>query len=541
MSNPLLNLLKATPLVLGATVLTAQASLAAPKDGVKEGTFDSNLIAQALPSVESKQFNTGMYNQPMSQVTSVNQLRDVEPTAWAFEALRSLVERYGCIVGYPDRTFRGDRALTRWEFAAGLNACLNKIESLIQENVAVLREDIDKLKRLAKEFESELAALGARVDNLEERVSFLEDHQFSTTTKLRGEVVFAISDVWGDAAFSSENFTETAFNYRVRLNFETSFTGKDLLRTRLQAGNFNTRYNFPGTTETNTTRLAFDDGTSNNVTIDDLWYRSSLGGVTFWIGANSLSLDDVFYTNNPLWDPSSTGALQRLQRYNSLVYRGPDGAGIGVRFGDIKGLNFTAAYLANSASNPVSGEGLFDGGYSAGAQLGFGFWGTTFAATYIRSYQNVSSSNFKNGSGLLGGVSSLDAEFPFGNDSSFSSDRFGLEANVRLFGFLNLSGWGGYAQAYESGTSEEAELWTWNGQIFFADVFGEGYGFGVGGGMPPQGSNRQETSYIAEIQFRLPITDNILLTPGAYAVFNPEGRSNNDTQIVGVIRSTFKF
>jgi len=541
MSNPLLNLLKATPLVLGATFLTAQASLAAPKDGVKEGTFDSNLIAQALPSVESKQFNTGMYNQPMSQVTSVNQLRDVEPTAWAFEALRSLVERYGCIVGYPDRTFRGDRALTRWEFAAGLNACLNKIESLIQENVAVLREDIDKLKRLAKEFESELAALGARVDNLEERVSFLEDHQFSTTTKLRGEVIFAISDVWGDAAFSSENFTETAFNYRVRLNFETSFTGKDLLRTRLQAGNFNTRYNYPGTTETNTTRLAFDDGTNNNVTIDDLWYRSSLGGVTFWIGANSLSLDDVFYTNNPLWDPSSTGALQRLQRYNSLVYRGPDGAGIGVRFGDIKGLNFTAAYLANSASNPVSGEGLFDGGYSAGAQLGFGFWGTTFAATYIRSYQNVSTSNFNNGSGLLGGVSALNAEFPFGNDSSFSSDRFGLEANVRLFGFLNLSGWGGYAQAYESGTSEEAELWTWNGQIFFADVFGEGYGFGVGGGMPPQGSNRHETSYIAEIQFRLPITDNILLTPGAYAVFNPEGRSSNDTQFVGVIRSTFRF
>jgi hypothetical protein len=541
MSNPLLNLLKATPLVLGATVLTAQASLAAPKDGVKEGTFDSNLIAQALPSVETKQFNTGMYNQPMSQVTSVNQLRDVEPTAWAFEALRSLVERYGCIVGYPDRTFRGDRALTRWEFAAGLNACLNKIESLIQENVAVLREDIDKLKRLAKEFESELAALGARVDNLEERVSFLEDHQFSTTTKLRGEVVFAISDVWGDAAFSNENFTETAFNYRVRLNFETSFTGKDLLRTRLQAGNFNTRYNFPGTTETNTTRLAFDDGTNNNVTIDDLWYRSSLGGVTFWVGANSLSLDDVFYTNNPLWDPSSTGALQRLQRYNSLVYRGPDGAGIGVRFGDIKGLNFTAAYLANSASNPVSGEGLFDGGYSAGAQLGFGFWGTTFAATYIRSYQNVSTQNFDRGSGLLGGVSSLDAEFPFGNDSSFSSDRFGLEANVRLFNFVNLSGWGGYAQAYESGTSEEAEIWTWNAQLFFADVFGEGFGFGIGGGMPPQGPNRQETAYIAEIQFRLPITDNILLTPGAYAVFNPEGSSNNDTQIVGVIRSTFKF
>ncbi len=61
----------------------------------------------------------------MSQVTSVSQLSDVQPTDWAFQALQSLVERYGCIAGYPDGTFRGNRALTRYEFAAGLNACLN--------------------------------------------------------------------------------------------------------------------------------------------------------------------------------------------------------------------------------------------------------------------------------------------------------------------------------------------------------------------------------------------------------------------------------
>ena len=58
------------------------------------------------------------------QVTNVNQLRDVYPTDWAYEALRSLVDRYGCIVGYPNQTYRGNRALSRYEFAAGLNACL---------------------------------------------------------------------------------------------------------------------------------------------------------------------------------------------------------------------------------------------------------------------------------------------------------------------------------------------------------------------------------------------------------------------------------
>jgi hypothetical protein len=41
----------------------------------------------------------------IAQVTSINQLSDIKPTDWAFQALQSLVERYGCIVGYPNRSF----------------------------------------------------------------------------------------------------------------------------------------------------------------------------------------------------------------------------------------------------------------------------------------------------------------------------------------------------------------------------------------------------------------------------------------------------
>lgn len=168
-----------SPAVIGAALVAGAAS-AAP---------DNVTNAQVLDQLD--QYTAEGQSSAIDQVTSVSELRDVQPTAWAYEALKSLVERYGCIVGYPDRTFRGDRALSRWEFAAGLNACMNVMERLIQENVAVLREDIDKLKRLMQEFEAELAALGARVDNLEARTSFLEDHQFSTTTKLTGEVIFA--------------------------------------------------------------------------------------------------------------------------------------------------------------------------------------------------------------------------------------------------------------------------------------------------------------------------------------------------------------
>ena len=60
---------------------------------------------------------------PFAQVNSVSQLSDVKQTDWAFQALQSLVGRYGCIAGYPDGTYRGNRAMTRYEFAAGLNSC----------------------------------------------------------------------------------------------------------------------------------------------------------------------------------------------------------------------------------------------------------------------------------------------------------------------------------------------------------------------------------------------------------------------------------
>jgi flagellin-like hook-associated protein FlgL len=116
-------------------------------------------------------------------------LSDVSPRDWAYEALRSLVERYGCIAGYPDGTFRGNRSMSRYEFAAGLNACLQQVERLIASSTSefVTQNDLGTLQRLMDEFNTELTTLGTRVDKLEGRVAFLEDHQFSTTTKLSGD------------------------------------------------------------------------------------------------------------------------------------------------------------------------------------------------------------------------------------------------------------------------------------------------------------------------------------------------------------------
>ncbi len=174
----------------------------------------------------------------MDQVTSVSQLTDVRPTDWAFQALQSLVERYGCIVGYPNKTFRGQRTLSRYEFAAGLNACLDRINELLGSATGTLvrKEDLETFRRLTDSFSTELAALRGRVGNLEARTAVLEAHQFSTTTKLSGELITYLGDAFGKEA---SDFNNATVNYRVRLNFDTSFNGSDRLRVRFQSANFN--------------------------------------------------------------------------------------------------------------------------------------------------------------------------------------------------------------------------------------------------------------------------------------------------------------
>jgi hypothetical protein len=231
------------------------------------------LVQVASPELSSIPATTYSGIAGMQQVTSVSQFTDVDPRHWAFQALQSLVERYGCIVGYPDKTFRGNRALTRWEFAAGLNACLDKIQELIAAATAdfVRKEDLEVVKRLQEEFAAELAALRGRVEALEVRTATLEKQRFSTTTTLSGEVAFTLADAFGGRGDN----VETVFTDRIRLQLSTSFTGRDRLFTRLTAGNVGNT--FAAQLGTQEGRLAYDGQTNNEVTIDRLHYVFPVG------------------------------------------------------------------------------------------------------------------------------------------------------------------------------------------------------------------------------------------------------------------------
>src|SRR3712207_9427499 len=55
---------------------------------------------------------------------------DVPTTHWAYDAVQQLASR-GIFTGYPDGTFSGRRALTRYEFAVALQRMLVEIQRQI--------------------------------------------------------------------------------------------------------------------------------------------------------------------------------------------------------------------------------------------------------------------------------------------------------------------------------------------------------------------------------------------------------------------------
>ena len=389
------------------------------------------------------------------QVTSITQFSDVYPTDWAYQALSNLIERYGCVAGYPNGTYRGNRAMTRFEAAALLNACLDRIT-----------EVTDELKRLMKEFEKELAILKGRVDGLEARVGELEATQFSTTTKLKGQTTFVIGAVnaggdngskyfrrdeanfysvqaygaslgydekgeyvlpnrliltgnnrntydrrsnrntvfsktgrnGGASAYNRTNGA-TTFSYDQRLKFVTSFTGKDTLMAVLRAGNFDNAFNPSGSSDVNLTRLDVATNTSDNVKLVRLWYKFPVGEeFTFIVGAKARNTESL-----AVWPSVYNKGGAKILDWTALmgtsgVYNKATGSLVGgywkqsVDKGD-NAFSVSLNYVTPKGSNGNSATGGFMTSNSAASVLAqIGYAGPQWGVTAAYRYGQCGSS-----------------------------------------------------------------------------------------------------------------------------------------------------
>ncbi|YAF94856.1 MAG: iron uptake porin [Nodularia sp. CChRGM 3473] len=581
MSNILWKSLVVSPAVLGATLLVSATAIAAPntttevsateQQAVTEVAQQPEMWAQATQETKvidqvNSYSNEGRQNTTLSQVTSVSQFSDVQPTDWAFQALQSLVERYGCIAGYPNGTYRGNRALTRYEFAAGLNACLDRVNELIATATAdmVTREDLATLQRLQEEFSAELATLRGRVDSLEARTAELEANQFSTTTKLVGEAVFAVTDAFGDQAGDNNN---TVFQNRVRLALKSSFTGRDVLTTRLASGNadrFNLGVNTPlglDPSQSGEGLQTFNVGNTgnNNVVIDRLTYEVPVGPAQVYIAANGGKHNQYAAVNNPYFSDGSdggNGALTTLAAENP-IYRIGGGAGIAftLPFGQGGGIlrpsSLTLGYLASEANLPGAGEGVFNGNYAALGQLNFSLGDRLgLAATYVHGYHGAGSALFDAGSSRnVGGVpvatpvvgTSIANTLP----NASSTNSYGVSAAFRPSDRLSVSGFVSYTDVTGFGIGDDKEVWTYGLGVALPDFGKRGNVLGVFAGAQPyargvvDGFNR--VPYQIEGFYKYQVSDNVSITPGIIWLTNPGQNSNNDDAFIGTLRTTFTF
>jgi Carbohydrate-selective porin, OprB family/S-layer homology domain len=476
----------------------------------------------AAPSVDSlnqviQYSNEGNSGLAQAGGLTIDRLSDVRPSDWAYTALQNLVEKYACIVGYPNLTYQGNRALTRYEFAAGLSSCLDRISDLIAASTADLatKEDLATLQRLQEEFAAELATLRGRVDSLEARTAELEANQFSTTTKLKGETIFLVGVPFDE----DDQFDDQPnFGYRVRLNFDTSFTGDDLLRARLQARNIDEYDGFGGLD------WKIGSGDSNNVTLSKLYYTFPLGdSIDVTLAANGFSDSDWVASSISPLDDDGQGALSSFGSptpYNFIP--GSAGAGAIIQLAD--NLSFDFGYSAAEAQRSDPGAGLFNGDYGIVAQLTYLSDFLDAALVYANSYS---------GGGFTDAAAGPAVANTYGALFNFKFGKFEVGGNAAYTPIIDI-GNGSY------------DVWSYQATLAIRDLGGRGNMLGLLAGVAPYDSDLafgldDDNSFVGELFYRLRLSDNISVTPGVIYIDSPGNNSANDATFVGAIRTTFSF
>jgi hypothetical protein len=488
------------------------------------------------------------------QVTSVMQFSDVRPTDWAYQALTNLIERYGCVAGYADATFKGSRAISRYEAAALLNACLDRVS-----------ETTDELKRLMQEFRKELAILKGRTDGLEARVGELEASQFSSTTKLGGQATFVV----GANAFGGNSSTGlqqdaraseggTTFNYDLQLDFDTSFTGKDLFRIKMRAGNFaasgfgggavvgpNRAPLFPNQLE-----IAFQEcdapECADRLGVQRAFYQFPIGSeLTATVGGlvrqdDMLAMWPSVYPVDTLLDFFTYAGAPGV--YNSNL--GP-GAGLWWKRGN---WNLSVNYVAgNGNTSSEGGIGTVQSEQTSTVQLGYAneSFGVAAAYTYARGVGVASGTPL-----AVLEVSSMNA---IGLSAYWQPSSSGWVPSIS-------AGWGvntypGPSTAFDIDVQQSQ---SWYVGLQWSDVLLKGNSAGMAVGQPTfvtrcgEGCNGkpQDGQYAWEWWYSFQVTDQITVTPAIFYLSNLYGQltklstnvnSSSVTNIGGLVKTTFKF
>jgi Carbohydrate-selective porin, OprB family len=604
---PSKNLLSLIPIGLLVLMASVSPSKANPiNTATKKVTPTTSAQPESL-KVDNA-LTVDLLTEPTSeQLDQAAQARKIRPSDWAYKTLQALNAKYGC-----SDVQLGDKVLSRKEFTSGVNDCVQSIEELVARKprkkilkkrrvapaavpqieaptaapepvappapvaplapvepepveapeVPVSQQDLDRLRSLVQSFD--INGIDSRLQTIEKKV---KDQTFSTTTKLVGEVIIGVNGYGGvkeiaaapavgtTPAVAARPANGNVLTDRVRLNFDTSFSGKDRLRTRLQSRN-NIAFN-AAVTGTSMTQLGYDGDSQNNTSVSLLQYSFPISDQTKIIAETIGSeFNENMLTFNPILASSGEGSISRFGRFNPVYRLSGDGASLTVNHKFSEELGLAVGYAipgGNAVSNPAAGSGLFNGSNSIISQLSYlPSKDFNLGLIYARSYSP---------GGITGGTGSANANSPFGTIGT-TANHYSVLASYKPDPGFVISGWAGFIDAKRenpagaAAATGTASISNYALSLAFPDFGQKGNNLAFIVGIPPKLNSRStttgtaaavtatgnpDTSYHIEALYKIKLSDNLAITPGLLLITNPEHNSANATEYVGTIRTTFKF
>jgi hypothetical protein len=274
------------------------------------------------------------------------QFSDVVPGDWAYTALVNLSESYGCVDNAYTQNLKSGQALTRFEAAALVNACLDG--GLMASGQGMTSE----AARLTNEFGSEMAILKGRVDGLEYRLNEFDAGAFSSTTLMSGDAVFTLGAV--DGSSSGEKLHSI---YAYGIDLTTSYSGEDSLDVRIIAGN------------SGTMPLADLDSaettTNEALTIDKLQYTWPIGDFTVTAGPK-MKQDDVISATLSTYSDAFRIGFQPYSTGGTEV-----GPGAAATYYFSNNWNTSLSFIAGDGADATSGISTREGDDVWTASVGY--------------------------------------------------------------------------------------------------------------------------------------------------------------------------
>jgi hypothetical protein len=519
-----------SPVVLGIALLLSTGVMAAPKSNQ---TASSAVAGNASDLILNKASGATPVKVAASETTPATRSETdspevaseiVKPGDWQYTALQGVAAKYDC------NTNLNNKPVSQIEFARGLNICLNKVEPLLaQQPTAVTAADLEVIKRLTQEYRAQLTEIDGRITSADKRVAQAQANQFSTTTKLKGEAVFNLTGV-----LSGANNSNAILADRVRLLFESSFTGKDKLWTRLATGN---QPSLGGTFKNPSTvgGQVVETGGNNTVGVDWLAYQFPVANTNVYVAAfNGLQVDYApSYGSNFDDFSGASGALSAFAE-SSPIYKIGGGSGVGTNLpiSDTGLTSVSLGYFAFNANSPATNAGLFGSDNSLFGQLNFKLTPQLEGGlTYINSSHT---GTIFNGTGVVVGTALANTT----TAGRTNANSFGLEFAYKASDKIAFNGFAMTTSAKRGGGTDN--IWSYGAGLSFPDVDGKGSLAGLFIGAEPYVSGVGNVPLHFEGFYKYKFSDNLSITPGLIYLTSPD-QVNSNSALIGVVRTTFLF